>query len=266
MSRVDDLQACGQRARHAGVPEHVVTWWLSLGRPRVVLEHVDHESAPADARIAGYHGGAPHLPEDVDWAGLPHYVASVDCAALPAIADLPLPEDGWLLFFGNKGEIDFNPAAWDTGGRVLYVPADTACAERSIPHDGMEEFEREPFPILQRLPLRQSFHWSFPDWESVDDESIGDAYELYEQFGLSDLSWDLRKAGTFALGGHPAIVHSDPCNWVREVCGDQDWRLLAETPNSFTDSYSGYIYWIIRNCDLIERRFDRVKTVMQGVA
>lgn len=137
-----------------------------------------------------------------------------------------------------------------------------------MPDGELEEYERQPFPVGQRIALRQSFHWSLPDCESVNDASIGDAYDIYEQFNLNYLNYDLYvTTGTFALGGYPSIVHTDPCNEVREVHGNEDWLLLAEASNYFTDSYSyaGYVYWVIRRQDLIERRFDRVKTLMQGI-
>jgi hypothetical protein len=62
----------------------------------------------SDAPVAGQYGGYPHLPPDVEWSGSEDFIASVDCAAIPVgELDIPLPEDGHLLFFADRRSLPF---------------------------------------------------------------------------------------------------------------------------------------------------------------
>ncbi|WP_435828602.1 DUF1963 domain-containing protein [Nocardiopsis dassonvillei] len=133
---MDSFEEYRDAARRSGVPEHAVDTGLRLARPQIGL-------GPADGGggvLAGRYGGRPVLPPDVDWNGFPDLIASVDCAALPRdVLDFPLPQDGHLLFFANR--CDLEGSAGD--GAVVHVPSGAAAVER-VPDEGTPTPIRTP--------------------------------------------------------------------------------------------------------------------------
>lgn len=294
---MDDRQAYREKARSMGIPDAVCDWMLQLARPRVVLHRDDEAGAAADtstALPAGYIGGSPWLPEDVEWAGFPHFMASIDCAALPpGSLDFPFPEDGHLLLFGNMDQPDFEGE--DTYGRVVYVPAGTPTAERVLP-------EGETI-VAERFPLRQELHWTLPgDWSFeyllLSDKSR-DLYNKYGGDAVANEPWAY--SGKIALGGHAVSPQDDPLLrflpddfpypsipidpraktaeaaarvpddlplpslWAEPAPDTGGWLVLAEM--RWEDTSSGgtvpaVTFWMIRRDDLAERNFDHVKHVV----
>jgi hypothetical protein len=299
MSFMDDRQAYRKTAREQGTPDHVIEWMLQLARPRVVFRRSDWGGADrlaSAAPVAGYFGGNPWLPDDVEWAGTPHFLASIDCAALRTGAlDFPFPEDGHLLFFADMNEPDFDPAEEDGYARVVYVPAGTATAER-VPPGNESAF------VPERFPLRHELHWTMPADYSYEYLLLSDdsriLFDKYNGSELGNESWPYD--GQIALGGHPVQIQdspllrflpddfsfpvvavdprtkaSDAAARIRDdlplpsLSGGPHldaggWLLLAEMrADLIWDSTPAVTYWMIRRDDLAERRFDRVKYDVQ---
>ena len=94
--------------------------WISLLRPGMRLAHHGGGATPVAARL----GGDPLLLPYMAWPSRPGkgpltFIASVDCAAVTEAGtlDIPLPEDGALLFFLTRrcspGSAADSPAGMD---------------------------------------------------------------------------------------------------------------------------------------------------------
>ncbi|MFF6981394.1 DUF1963 domain-containing protein [Streptomyces sp. NPDC008343] len=259
--------------------------WRSLLRPAVTLAEGDGEGP-----VVGYLGGLPDLPKVVPWPmwrGRPlPFQASLDCALLPGHAlDIPLPEDGTLLFFCYvTGELDaddeddlddffpgcegFEPGE---GARLLYIPASEATMRRSAPPE---------CAILPPAPLRLNrVGPTMPDpahvclhdagiraWEvegmarAMDDVST----EVKNQYGahhtqVGGYAQSLQRGAETEVAQLLAGGYDAPAETVREAA--RDIVMLA----SFEEPELGdMLYWMIRREDLATGRFDRAMPLWQG--
>lgn len=234
------LQAYRDAAARQAVPQHVIDWSLELARPRIELRPAGGDGGP----VVGQYGGRPSLPAHIEWSGFPEFIASVDLAALPAgVLDIPLPEDGHLLFFANRRDPTL---IVEEDNRVVYVPAGTATAKTS-----------------DSIPLYGLVDWNMPgdcfDVVLADEEREG----LFDQYELGYL--DDSTAGELTLGGYACPVQDDPCHmrWPR---GDAEaWLLLAQATFGYTDiPHHGVVFWMVRRQDLVERNFENVRLVSQS--
>jgi hypothetical protein len=250
MTALDDYR---EAARERGIPEHIVDWAMRLARPRLELRPMDDSDAP----VVGQYGGLPSLPPDVEWSGFPDFIGSVDCAAVPVgKLDIPLPKDGTLLFFATRRE---PPFVFPTGGRVVYVPAGTATAERIASEEDIG-YTREPFPLRGRL------NWNMPDLNSaviIENDELGG---VFEEHGLGDLNYST--PGELTLGGYACTVQDDPC--LAGALGDDDerWVMMAQARYQLVDipTMVCHAFWMIRHQDLTDRNFERVKFVIDAFA
>jgi uncharacterized protein YwqG len=246
-------------AEKQGTPGEIVEWALRLARPRIELRPEGHSDGP----VVGRYGGRPSLPAEVAWAGYPDFLASVDCAALPPDAlDIPLPADGHLLFFANRHDPSWDVDRADKDGRVVYVPAGTATAERSAP-EGANESEGEADHAGEPFALRGHVDWNMPGDGSFDavcgDEERERLFEEHELGYLDDST-----AGELTLGGYACPVQDDPCHGRWPDGDDEAWLLLAQATYGFTGiPHQGVAFWLIRREDLAERNFAKVKFVVQ---
>ncbi|MEV8434884.1 YwqG family protein (plasmid) [Streptomyces sp. HUAS 31] len=255
--------------------------WLSLLRPSIGLDLGD-----GDGPVVGHLGGLPELPKDTPWPvwrerplGL---MASVDCALLPREElDIPLPEDGTLLFFRYESEEDpgdfinfyvgcddFEPGA---GTAVLYVPASVPTRRRPAPV-GREVIKREPLR-LNRVML------TMPDDGDIHLRDAHVDVHLHGQAGakafddVRDLVHGLYGGRFMQIGGY--------AEWAQ--CGEEDVmarRLLGPEATEEAvrreerdlvllacfedDAAANALYWLIRREDLAARRFDKVVAVAQS--
>jgi uncharacterized protein YwqG len=247
LSAMSALDAYREAARERDIPEPIIDRVLRLARPRIELRPMGDSDAP----VVGQYGGHPLLPPEVEWSGYPDFIASVDCAAVPVgELDIPLPEDGHLLFFADKRLPDWSP---DASGRVVYVPAGTATAER-IPSAEDIRYTCEPFP------LRGQLDWHMPDANCtviVENDENSDLFDEY------DLDLDKTIAGELTLGGYSCPMQDDLCSWPDS--DDEAWILLAQADYSFAgDPHECAAYWLIRRRDLAERNFDNVRIYEQS--
>ncbi|KPC96040.1 hypothetical protein ADL27_05260 [Streptomyces sp. NRRL F-6602] len=237
------------------LPPDEVEEWIRVALPAVYLAE-DGDGTPA-ALI----GGDPMLPETAADPSEP-FVASVDLGVIPPEATgLPLPADGHLLLFASP-----DVGIERTGpGAVLYVPAGTPMARRSV-----EQLPPAPFPTRQ---LRTFWHQlspqmseSFADdrWDDPEDEES----ELAEK--LAD-AWSRvgghRPPWTLQLGGNPVGPQNDPVHWARDSAREEggdpdadDWTLLASWRCSEDiGKDSAVVHWVAPRGDLASLRFDRVR-------
>lgn len=253
MPVLDRREAYRDGAREQGVPEHVIDRVLRLARPRIELRPAGHSEGP----VVGRYGGRPPLPAHLG-RPVPDFIASVDCAALPAgVLDIPLPEDGHLLFFASRSQYDGNDE--DRSGRVVYVPAGTAAAG-TVPPEGDGRDAGESFPLHAHVD------WNTPGDSSFDAvEADEECESLFEQYdGLDDL--DESDAGELTLGGYASCPElDDPClrRWPHD--DDEAWLLLAQASITLTDAPSdpqAVGFWMIRRQDLAEKNFESVKYLL----
>ena len=257
------LQVWREQAREHGIPEPDIDQWLGLARPLLWLHKVQDDPAAANAPVVGYRGGHPSLPLDVEWPGGPDFVASVDCAALPSdLRGFPLPEDGHLLFFHNTEYMGPECDSPDDDGRVLYIPAGTATAERVI--NTGRHLKVEP----ERIPLQCSPCWDpphdccgpIPDGFGQLTQHLEDPRPAYLRNGADD---------AMLLGGYCTTWTVDRCELAEYTDPEhKKWRRLAFMPRDLImneEALPFLVHWIIREDDLAGKRFDRVKTYAEDL-
>jgi uncharacterized protein YwqG len=267
--------------------------WIGLLRPGFHLRrYVSGEE------IVGYVGGNPQMPEDMDWPvwadhGPLTFVGAVDCGALPTKdLDIPLPEDGALLFFyfdGQVGDGDSTVGYWDpeslTGGsRVLYIPADSPMVDREAP---------EEITAYSRILLAGDLIATDPDPEhAAFVAAFGDPYDPAAPDGahavvggeFSATLDEIRQThapqhqiGGYALpvqetvedeaayavspGKEPEAVEARAALSARLVLLAQ---IDSDDRNAMEWGDGGRLYWLIDPDDLAARRFDATAFTWQG--
>ena len=238
----DPRQEIRNRSIGDGYPADVVDRVLRLARPLIKLWPTGEGEGP----VIGYLGGRPPLSENSEL----EFIASVDCGALPAGAlDIPLPEDGHLLFYAN---LDHEQEHWDDNGRVVYVPAGKVTAEG---------YDRE---AGEAVPLQGQLSWNLPgDRYSKVVTADDELFRLLATGEYDGLFYMGPPSTIFGLGGHGDTTMGDAClMFARE--GDEDWLVLAQAGirlAGFDDDGTGDAtgFWMIRPRDLAEKSFERVK-------
>jgi uncharacterized protein YwqG len=273
-----------QAARQHLTAEDAATW-IGLLRPAFHLRtHVAGEP------VVGYLGGSPLLPEDVEWPtwdehGPLTFIGAVDCGALPVKdLDIPLPEDGALLFFYFDGQIDDSEAITEAltpdadttavGSRVLYVPADAEMAERAAP---------ELLAAYSRILLGGDVIATDPDFDHpAFRAAFADPYDPASPHpALAGDEFDtavdeVRRTQTpyHQIAGYARPVQGSVENeTARSVYPVKDAAalsaraalaeqlvLLAQIDSDYSNEMSwgdaGALYWLIRPDDLAARDFD----------
>ncbi|MFV2019666.1 DUF1963 domain-containing protein [Micromonospora sp. LOL_023] len=293
---MDHLAQLRRNAQELDIPPQVADWLLGFARPRIVL-HRDgqprHGAGPAATTgpIAGYLGGDPMLPADVEWSGFPHFIAAVDGAALPSgVLDIPFPADGTLLFFANAGELAWGTDAHgrdvsDTYGRIVYVPPGTPTAARTPGPD------HPPFRA-ERVPLRYEIAWTMPGHNSPEYLQLtGKARDLFDKYRGCEIGHPSpASAGVLAIGGHSTVVQEHPLDGLYppgceldfdddveaaaarcpddlplpprpgpQVAPDAEWVALAELKDHLNWGKTPTItFWTVRRDHLAARHFDQV--------
>lgn len=265
------------------LPSDVAERWVGLLRPGFRLE----KASDSDAEV-GQHGGQPKLPVGAGWPmweghGPLSFVASVDLAALPVDAlDIALPTEGTLLFFYFDGQLDDGDAlvlpddreSW-AGARVIYVPADSACAERAVP-EGLSAYPELALATRVELTAAEPWHPRIQQ-AFAPDTAVGQRYD----HAFLDALWKLNQSVGHRIGGHASpvqnpveleIAHAvlegvvswnDP-KLVEEAGG---WILMAQFDSDGDADMMwgdcGALYWLIRPEDLAQRRFERAMFTWQ---
>jgi uncharacterized protein YwqG len=255
--------------------------WLSLLRPSIGLDLGDGEGP-----VVGHLGGLPELPKDTPWPTWQDrplaLMATLDCALLPREKlDIPLPDDGTLLFFRYESEedpgdfIDFYIGDEDfelgAGTKLLYIPAAVPTRRRPAP-EGRE--------VLERIPLRLNrVMLTMPDYGDMRLRDADVDVPLESDAGaqafdaVRELIHGLYGGRFMQIGGYP--------NWyqrpeedllARRLLGPEatEEALHREERNMVLlacfedDPAANILYWLIRREDLAARRFDKVIVVAQS--
>ncbi|MET9670316.1 DUF1963 domain-containing protein [Streptomyces sp. NPDC006475] len=255
--------------------------WLSLLRPSIGLDLGDGEGP-----VVGHLGGLPELPKDTPWPLWQDrplaLMASLDCALLPRDeSDIPLPEDGTLLFFRFEseedpgefinfyiGDEDFELGA---GTKLLYIPASVPTRRRPAP-EGRQVFERLPLRLNRvMLSMPDSGDRRLRDAD-VDVPLKGDAgAKAFDAVG--DLVHGLYGGHFMQIGGY-ADGYEGPEEDVlaRRLLGPEATEEAVRREASTLvllacfedDPAANILYWLIRREDLAARRFDKVIPVAQS--
>lgn len=221
------------RAARALDPSIPASWREASRRPGAVEEWERLLRADVVRKLplgAPRLGGAPDLPPSVAWPQvdgkrLPFF-AQLDCAALPRWAESPLPQDGWLWFFGG-GDLGGAVAVRHWRGEAsALVRQPMLVAGDALVGDYVDEAVFDWTPIAGCATTA-----SLPDYGS-------DWWnEHVEPAGLDDAAIDLAEALELPAG--PAT--GDPCGrLLGHVVGDaspaelvryggragDDWRQL----------------------------------------
>ena len=265
--------------------------WMGLLRPAFPLRALE----PGEP-TAGYLGGEPELPAEVAWPtweghGPLYFVAGLDCAQVPTQhLDIPLPEDGTLLFFYFDGLGDSSVAYNDpdsviNGTRVLYVPAGTETAPRARP-DGAGAYPR--------LDLAGELIATVPDnGNAALIDAFGDPDDpaAYCEYPTTDPNgtgfWEVLTAFRrdhsphHRIGGYalplqgqvePEAAHVfHPADDEQAAAARKDTAtqlvLLAQIDSDARSAMgwgdAGRLYWLIRREDLAARRFDQATFTWQ---
>lgn len=254
----------------------------------------EHDAAARDSTVeipvgASHIGGLPDLPPGVAWPRIEgaalSFLAQIRLADL---ADLPgaeeLPQSGLLSFFydadsrtnqGEDGKFQW-PAPHRGGARVLHFEGDPSTFVRTEPP--VEETAVVVFPAYavgyqseRMMPPMES-----PFYDLVDPDSVKDA-AWYARFAqIADMNRGDTERPIHRLLGYTSELQGDPYLSVHtyasgQKCEDRDpaqlreaarWRLLlqidSEPGNKLLNQDGGYYYFLIREDDLAQRRFDRV--------
>lgn len=276
-------------------PENAETW-IGLLRPGFHLRE-QNEGEP----LVGYLGGNPLLPADVAWPewkghGPLSFVAAVDCGEVPdKEVDIPVPEDGMLLFFYYNGVGDdavqyLDPDSVKGGTRVIYVPEGTEnVSERATP-EGLQ-----PFP---RVLLTGELIATAPDNENAalvaaygDADADPLADDDYTEFpytddgdGFYDALTSFRRdhsphhrVGGYALpkagsvtkeAAHVLAPGDDDAAKAarRQLIGELVMLLQVDSDGRAAMEWgdTGRLYWLIRREDLAARDFDKATFTWQS--
>ena len=264
--------------------------WIGLLRPAFHLRTL----AP-DESVAGYLGGDPLLPADVEWPqweghGPLNFIAAIDCAQVPAHElDIPLPESGQLLFFYYDGLGDSSVAYTDPdsvihGTRVIYIPDGADVDERPAPD------ELTPYP---RLLLGGEMIATAPDNENAaliaaygdpdttdyidypTTDADGDGF-WNELSAFRRDHWPHHRIGGYALPVQGSVepeaarVFHPGKEEEATIAAKQLASQLVLLAQIDSDSRSGMgwgdagrLYWMISRDDLTAGRFDKATFTWQ---
>lgn len=243
-------------------------------------------------------GGVPDLPRGMAWPErkgaplTPLCMLNLQDVSL-VIPKSPLPTSGWLVFWYDGVEEPWGYLREDHDGfRVEYIPVDSPPLVRSAAPESFRHHEDATTnEVYTPCTVQVSLVPTMPSWlEELNwtPPIAEDEIERYEEF-LEDLRDIDASNGGHTVLGYPWVVQSamrSECECLERGfdCGSaedlppnigeiitpglDDWILLAQFD---TDEDGpcwmwgdvGVLYFWIRKQDLAERRFDRVRGILQ---
>jgi hypothetical protein len=275
-------------------PENAKTW-IELLRPGFHLRE-QNEGEP----LVGYLGGDPLLPAGVEWPvweghGPLSFVAAVDCGEIPVSElDIPVPDDGMLLFFyfngvGEDAVQYLDPDSIKGGTRVVYVPEGAEdVAERAVP-EGLEAFPRVLLTgeLIATAPDNENAAlvaaYGDPDTAADDGDYTefpytddGDGfYDALTSFRRDHSphhrigGYALPKAGSVTKEAAHAVAPGDDDAAKaerRELLGELVMLLQIDSDGRAAMEWgdTGRLYWLIKREDLAARDFDKATFTWQS--
>ncbi|BEL05479.1 YwqG family protein [Actinoplanes sichuanensis] len=272
------------------LPPAVADTWIGLLRPAVRFRRAEVGDV-----VVGQLGGAPALPEDLEWprstAGRPlGFVAGVDLARVPTGSlDIPLPADGRLLMFYRDPSEDPDKRFWISDpvpvrqpptGHLVFGPAGTQTTTRTEPGAA----------VYPEIPLAMEVTATGPDWDhpaleqAVADLSEADRRFMAEPSNSDDFRDELSmrtETPHHYLGGyaHPVqrsvefaaamqrlgsgVSSSDPALWDEARQWTSLMQIDSDDDAEMMWGDSGSLYWVIRRDDLAAGRFDAAAFLFQ---
>lgn len=244
-------------------------------RPAVVLDADEQsgKSAIGRSRI----GGDPDLPDDITWPVKKHkqlsFLAQINLGGMPRALGGALPEKGMLWFFYDVGSEAFGMEPSDRGSWAVLYREDAQNLQRRDPPKGAERFSEcslgfryELTPLdpeaIPRYPLQltKSESESYSDLiqQYAETHDLGGSQLLGNPFPIQN---DVRVEAAAAIAG----VAAKPTESVNALA--REWRLLfqldSESCAKMMWGDSGMLYFMIKDDDLKNRRFDQSWMVMQ---
>ena len=213
-------------------------------------------------------GGAPELPDGVDWPvdheGEPlTFVARVDLGELPKLA--PLPDGGTLLVFWSERFHEWDRMDFRVATRVFWLEPGEQPVPAATP-DGAEAYEAvpltgAPLPVLGELERIELGDEDGDALASADDELM-DVYRHHLLGRSRDVQGPvLSEIPYWFEQGFPETRQ----DFTEDELAGEGWLLLAqfESTGRLMFGDAGALYLVIPRGDLDARRFDRVIGIMQ---
>jgi uncharacterized protein YwqG len=235
--------------------------------------------APAVGKL----GGTPNLPKDAPWPVWQEqplsFIAQFDLAALPRLSGLPLPRTGSVFFFYDVAHSPWGFDPKDSGcARVIYSPSSLSEHHARAPHRDLDEEG-----CFRKVALTAAVETSFPSFRVFQDlRPTKEEFDAYLKFS------DPLVNPVYRIGGHADEIQNDIRLEAQLVsngiyCGDgkgyakgrkrgldagaSDWLLLLQVDSEertgmhFGDD--GRIYFLIREQELRQRRFENIWLILQ---
>ncbi|MFA6044085.1 MAG: YwqG family protein [Phycisphaerales bacterium] len=243
-------------------------------------------------------GGAADLPQGAAWPAANgvnfRFIAQFDLGEVSKdLPQSPLPERGLMSFFWcQEDELGATPE----GVRVLHTPDTATLVRVSDPWAAVPErvglirrlWGEKPSPRGQGFwPCRVELSLKVTIPDPNGPRGIGEELVSKAEFDMiygGGLEKELAAAGVLDVG-HRLLGEACPiqgpvefdAQWDRNKAGSEDeaaqvkaaaaWRLLlqviADDAPEFGFGDLGSIYFMIREVDLVSRRWDQVRVVMQ---
>jgi uncharacterized protein YwqG len=279
MSRSDESD--GLAALRQALADHapdLAVEHLARFRPATAL--VPHRVSSADDIPIGASrlNGEPDLPPDMTWPSWdgppgeastrggpawlpPHhwgprpltFLAQINLAELPPAArSIPLPNDGWLLFFADQDRSTFYSGEEQAAQRVIHLPAGTHLERRSLPQDvryGRSEDGTWPgYGAPASIAHRTISTPPYDDlYRLVDGLDPAGARELAHVLYATSIASD-----SFQLGGWPVPIQEDPLRSTPHMV-----RSLAESdPGTWSELADPAVEWVLLFQYVTDRSLD----------
>ncbi len=258
--------------------------FAKVASPAVHFELTEEEEEENMETCRSRIGGRPDLPRDMAWPTSPSgapmsFLAQFDLAKVAeAFSNSPLPRVGRLYFFAQcDTDIEFR-ADGSVDVALLFDGSGAPVQRRDFPQElgddlafdacrldgGLVQTYPDPLHPAMRPLLTAEEH----DDPNMDfwSEMNGETHLLGYPDRLQDLVeheaerfWRARQSG-----GDPYKIN---LNERDEDVACRDWRLLfqlaSESEPGMEWGDSGYLYFMIRERDLRDKRFDQVVCVLQ---
>jgi uncharacterized protein YwqG len=264
---------------------------VELSKPcvKLITTPMDEEDLKKGATKIG---GLPDMPDSMDWPknnDFPlSFVAQINLSEVAGVLRTELlPKTGWLYFFYDTEEFPWGFSPEDKGGwRTLYFDGSVDDLKQREHPEEMEELE--PFipcavEMVSALSLPSEITLSESHMELLEEES--DAYIDF----MDDLDEEQEiETGDHQLLGHPLEVQGEmtfECEAVSKGIymggpegfkradtetirqGARNWRLLLQVGSDDEAGMMwgdlGYLYFWIREQDLLAKDFDKVWMILQ---
>ncbi len=244
-------------------------------RPHVRI-HPARVSMDAIPMGASRLAGQPDVPEGFAWPAHGEQpmalLAQIDLAEVaPYVADGGLPTAGWLTFFWAVDSDGWGYVAESADTfAVRFFEGPVESLTRVEPPAGLPRWAKEFAPCSVAFEAGVAL----PGWQDrryPKGMDLERNIEAWYELSLRVMGIEPPGETIHHLLGHPQLVQDDPSRLAAKFRGgeEDEWNLLLQLE---TDEVSpnwmwgdvGTAYFLIRDRDLAERRFDQVWLVAQG--